>query len=693
MCVCDRPTICKKIFIGLIVLLLAICGFNYYVGGIINFNPLLILEHEFGGGEDGGLFSEEIYSTESEKAMGYLVKGEIDQAFATVEACEEQDPQCQAVLGELYIIAVDRRNITKAYELLNIAAARGNADAQFSLGLLYGNVFQNITNYLADEALALVHLYAASTQGHPGAVMAMGYRHMNGFGVPKTCTTAALNYIEYAKNVTGIYSEGMPQAVELVRLNLEKDRKSISSSEINLFMQIASGGDTGVAAAIGKRYLLGIDGFKQNYDRALQYLRIAANNDHPGALSLLGYMYCLGLNVEKNLDVAYAYFVSAAAQDDALAHNGLGYIYYVGSGIQKKNLKLAFEHFNKSAFGGSADGMFNLASVYLSGQGAELSFRKAALWYTQALDRGHTPAAYSLAIMHLNGIGTVRDCNTAVKLLKQVTERGKWVSDKLNWAYDLQEKFPDAASWLFLKVAETGHEVAQMNAAHLLDTQASFLFFDSPPGFGEEVPELMKKENKVYAQRFYEMSADHGSASSELRLGDFAYYGWGLQVAVEDVEDHLASDSLWDDYYLQEEQQMLSRDTRFQWQNVSYDAALAHYRKTASMKITGEWMQSFVSRASFNMGYMHQFGIGIARDLTVAKRHYQRCMEIDPNGVTLPITIMIGVLQLQKYIDGLPTQEELTKSMDEDIRIHGIALLTLFFILMMHLRIKLNREQ
>lgn len=42
----------------------------------------------------------------------------------------------------------------------------------------------------------------------------------------QACTTAALNYIDVAKGVASIYSSGMPQAVELVRLNLpEKDRK------------------------------------------------------------------------------------------------------------------------------------------------------------------------------------------------------------------------------------------------------------------------------------------------------------------------------------------------------------------------------------------------------------------------------------------------------------------------------------
>jgi len=676
------------------VVLALIFGINLWIQHL-EIDPSFVFQIDYGGGSA----ESETFSTPYDESVGYFTDGDIDAAFEATESCSNDDLRCLAFLGEMYVVSASRRNITKAYEKLHAAADQGSADAQYTLGLLYGNLFTNITSYASNEALALVYLYAASTQGHPGAVMAMGYRHMNGFGVPKVCTTAALNYIEYAKNVTGIYSEGMPQAVELVRLNLEKDRKVITSSEINLFMQIATGGDTGVAAAIGKRYLLGIDGFKQNYQRALQYLRIAANNDHAGALSLLGYMFCLGLNVEKNLDVAYAYFVSAAEQDDALAHNGLGYIYYTGSGIQKRNYKLAFEHFNKSAFGGSADGMFNLASVYLSGTGTELSFRKAALWYTQALDRGHTPAAYSLAIMHLNGIGTVRDCNTAVKLLKQVTERGSWVSDKLHQAYDLQEKNPDAAAWLFLKIAETGHEVAQMNLAHLLDTQASFLFYDEPPTHGEEVPEKLRKENKVYAQRFYELSADHGSASSELRLGDYAYYGWGLQISTEPVEEHFKKSEndteeddggSWNDYYLKPETDMLSRETRFAWQNTSYTTALAHYRKTASMKISGEWMQPFVSRAAFNMGYMYQFGVGIAQDLNIAKRHYQKCFEVDPSLVATPITLMLWWLQFQMVAEKLPTQEEFFQRVSEDLRIQSIILLIIFFISLVHLRIKLS---
>ena len=70
-----------------------------------------------------------------------------------------------------------------------------------------------------------------------------------------TGSTAALNYIEVAKSITEIYSSGMPQAVELIRLNLDhkKNKKMMTEGEINLFTQLASSGDTAVAAAIGKR--------------------------------------------------------------------------------------------------------------------------------------------------------------------------------------------------------------------------------------------------------------------------------------------------------------------------------------------------------------------------------------------------------------------------------------------------------
>lgn len=436
------------------------------------------------------------------------------------------------------------------------------------------------------EAQVILYLYSSSTSGNTGALMAMGYRHMHGYGVPRACGTAALYYINVAKKIAKVYSAGMPQAVELIRLNLlHTDRKVISTSEMNLFVQIASSGDTTVAAAIGKRYLLGIEGFRQDYSKAKHYLAMAAEKSHAGALALLGYMHCLGLGISQNFDTAYSYFVSASAQNDPLGHNGLGFIYFRGTSSQARNLRLAFKHFNESAHGGSSDGMFNLASMYLTGTGVEQSFQRAVLYFTQALDRGHTPAAYSLAVMHLNGIGTIRDCDIAVNLLKKVCERGEYVSGKLVDAHEFGERQPDKAALLFLKLAEAGHEVAQMNAAHLFDAGSTTLL-----AHDAEVEDT-KVHGRMIAQRYYELSAEQGSPSSELRLGDYAYYGWGVTTKFREEESEgnfeedgspgdapSSSASHLPDWITSRGAEL---DVEIQPQPVDYEASLARYRKAS----------------------------------------------------------------------------------------------------------------
>jgi TPR repeat protein len=467
----------------------------------------------------------------------------------------------------------------------------------------------------------------------------------------------------------------------------------MSSSEMNLFVQIATSGDTTVAAAIGKRYLLGIEGFRQDYRKAKHYLRLAANRNHPGALSLLGYMYCLGLGTQQNLDSAYSYFVSASAQNDPLGHNGLGFIYFRGTTAQARNLRLAFRHFNESAHGGSSDGMFNLASMYLTGTGTEQSFQRAVLWYTQALDRGHTPAAYSLAVMHLNGIGTVRDCDIAVNLLKKVCERGEWVSSKLVDAYEFGEKQPERAALLFLKLAEAGHEVAQMNVAHLLDSGQSALLYPGTVTADQTQTDESRQHSRTVAQRFYEMSAEQGSASSELRLGDYAYYGWGISAGFGDADSPEASpaaDGREEDGSLPEVFTTIEPELRIQTQQVDFEASLARYRKTAEMTVTGEWMQAFVARGSFNLGFMHQFGLGVAQDLHLAKRHYHRCREVDPGGVHAPITLVLLLLGGHMQFLRLPPKEELMVRLLADLRVHVLLLHFIAIVVLIVVRWKVS---
>ena len=68
-----------------------------------------------------------------------------------------------------------------------------------------------------------------------------------------------------------------------------------------------------------------------------------------------------------------------------------------------------------------------------------------------------------------------------------------------------------------------------------MTTSSGKTLLDSPgktspspsPGIGgyKEVSKRSKEGPSFWVRRFYELSAEQGSASSELRLGDYAYYG------------------------------------------------------------------------------------------------------------------------------------------------------------------------
>merc|ERR1719464_1791530 len=103
-------------------------------------------------------------------------------------------------------------------------------------------------------------------------------------------------------------------------------------------------------------------------------------------------------------------------------------------------------------------------------------------------------------------------------------------------------------------------------------------------------------------------------------------------------------------------------------QSIDYEASLARYRKTAEMTVTGEWMQSFVARGSFNLGFMHQFGFGAAQDLHTAKLHYHRCREVAPAGLHTPVTLVLLSLGAHMLLLRLPPWETLLGRLLDDVR-------------------------
>lgn len=102
-------------------------------------------------------------------------------------------------------------------------------------------------------------------------------------------------------------------------------------------------------------------------------------------------------------------------------------------------------------------------------------------------------AFYNLAQMHATGMGMLRSCHTATEvsiipfrkylvssfcictcslsfqLFKNVAERGRWGEKLMEAHSDFREGKVDEALTKYLLLAEMGYEVAQSNAAFILD--------------------------------------------------------------------------------------------------------------------------------------------------------------------------------------------------------------------------------
>ena len=131
-------------------------------------------------------------------------------------------------------------------------------------------------------------------------------------------------------------------------------------------------------------------------------------------------------------------------------------------------------------------------------------YKLANKYFNLASQTGHVLAFYNLAQMHATGTGMIRSCPTAVELLKTVAERGKW-SDQLMAAHtDYREGRIDQALVTYLLLAEMGFEVAQSNAAFILDRGEATI--------------LTPEEGLVAALGLWHQAAAQGYSAAQVRF-------------------------------------------------------------------------------------------------------------------------------------------------------------------------------
>ena len=84
----------------------------------------------------------------------------------------------------------------------------------------------------------------------------------------------------------------------------------------------------------------------------------------------------------------------------------------------------ALQEWRPLADQGDVDAQYNLALMYLNGQGVPQDFAEAARWYQLAAEQGFPKAQYNLALMYHNGQGVPQDYAEAIKWWRLAAEQG-----------------------------------------------------------------------------------------------------------------------------------------------------------------------------------------------------------------------------------------------------------------------------
>lgn len=277
------------------------------------------------------------------------------------KAAAQTHAEASVLLARIYLSAPagsPDRDLARAAQLFKSAAARGNGEAQYYLGLLYGNG----TGVDADPQEAFTWLLAAAENGHVAGQFELSRAYARGVGVAENAA-AALRWMEAAA------TEGHAEAQFYLAYALDQGQGVTQNrgAALNWLHRSAEGGFVQSQLALGRKYLSG-DGLAHNPQEALRWLGAAAQAGSVGAMAVLGRAYLGDMGIAADL-----------RQADILLR--------------------------RASDAGHAGASYDLASLFAGqielGQAAvpEVDLRQALVLYRRAVDQGSEAAVLQLGRM------------------------------------------------------------------------------------------------------------------------------------------------------------------------------------------------------------------------------------------------------------------------------------------------------
>ena len=466
------------------------------------------------------------------------------------------DKSIEQLRGKLFGASEIEASSKRAYRLLLKAARLGSGDALWLLGVMHSSGLgiggsentdispDGMEIFLRPDyetyATALYHL--AALHDNTNAQLALAHRYQNGIGVEADCESAAFYYdIVSQKALEEHHSGGQEQIHSHKRLTLETeehiDEGELGDEDERIEMQRlrAEQGHVPSMLAMGDLNYYGARGLARNQVEAQRWYRMAGSAPHNNANGQIGVgnMLLKGEGIDKNVTDAIIWYEKAAAQNHTRALNGLGFIYFVGGDVPQNQTK-GYEYFKRAADKGDAgDSLFNAAHCLYEGQGVEQDVAAAiALFRRASQDFGHFPSVCKMGAIALMDKTHGRQCRVAVDYLRPAAHHGSWGNVVRRGFNNFLIKDYERSLIRYLEGSEMGYEVAQSNAAYILDR----LYVDENSIAGRDAnvdqgvatnDDHAKKNLQQLALFFYQKARKQGNHNHDLRLGDYYYYGMG----------------------------------------------------------------------------------------------------------------------------------------------------------------------
>ncbi len=522
-----------------------------------------------------------------------------------------------------------------------LAQLSGNSTAQNRIGFMYATGIGDAVKQ--DQAKAMLYHTFAAEGGDLRSEMTMAYRYHSGIATARNCEEAVHHYKNVAEKAIQYFRSGPPggrsMARDAYRIADEEggvygEGASVSSAGANAkqggpnsdahaafddvleYLDLMSRkGDVKATYSLGKLHYDGSRALKRDWKAARQYFFDVARrywtrdgrikNDVDAvteryaskAAGYIGRMYLRGEGTEQNFIKAQVWFSRGVMNADPLCQYSLGLMYLHGYGVPQDPVRAA-QYFAPAADQDVAAAQVQLGILFLDQGDVSIAMN----YFELAARNGHIEAYYYLAEITSKGIGRDMSCGVAAVYYKIVAERAEAILASFGEANAAYED-GDAKTALihYMMAAEQGFEAGQANVAYILDQARPRLTFSSLNPFAKTKASVAT--NAALALLYWTRSAKELNIDSLVKMGDYYLAGLGTQADSE--------------------------------------KAAACYQAAA------ETMQS--AQAFWNLGWMHENGVGIEQDFHLAKRFYDQALDTNRKEAYLPVKLALFKLRLRSF--------------------------------------------